>query len=65
MIYRNNKIDALLGMERDRLGDYDFYDNDIRECPVCGALYPENFYIDDDEECVGCDICIHEVEDLY
>lgn len=65
MIYKNNDINALYGMERDRLGGYDCYDEDIKECPVCGALYPEKFYIDDDEECLGCNICVSEVEELY
>ena len=53
------------GYEKYGGGYGDVYDEDVKECPVCGALYPEKFYIDDDEECVGCDICVHEVDELY
>lgn len=66
MIYSNTSPHAVLAMEIDRTANYgDYYDEDIRECPVCGALYPEKFYINDDEDCIGCDICIHEVSELY
>lgn len=66
MIYLNKDKRAELAMETDRTGNYgDYYDEDINECPICGALYPEKFYINDDEDCIGCDICVHAVYELY
>ncbi len=65
MIYSNRNPAALAAMEADRNCCGDFYDEDIRECPVCGALYPEKFFLNDDEDCVGCDICVHEVFELF
>ncbi len=69
MVYSNRNPYAAIAMEKARTGNYgnfdDCYDEDVRECPVCGALYPEKFFINDDEDCIGCDICIHAVDELY
>lgn len=66
MIYKNQNPAALAAMEADRTYSYgDCYDEDIRECPVCGALYPERFFLNDDEDCIGCDICVHTVYELF
>ena len=67
MVYRND--DPVLMSVRDRYlmdeCEADIYDEDIKECPVCGAIYAEKFYLDEDYECVGCDMCIREVGELY
>lgn len=67
MVYLND--DPVLKTVRDRYirgeFEHDIYDEDINECPVCGAIYAEKFYLDDDYECVGCNICIHEVGELF
>lgn len=69
MIYSNKDPNAVIAMELHRTDNYgdcgDYYDEDIRVCPVCGALYPEKFYINDDEDCIGCDFCIYAVDELY
>ena len=72
MYYDNENPDAILAMEKGRqrslCSEYeggDFYDRDIHECPVCGALYPSYFYMNDDEECVGCEMCVTRVSELY
>ncbi|MDY3031282.1 MAG: hypothetical protein SOS24_05925 [Clostridia bacterium] len=69
MIYSNNNPKAILAMEKARMGsDYyggDIYDEDINECPVCGALYPNYFYLNDDEECIGCEMCVTRVTERF
>ena len=69
MLYINSDPKAILAMEKARMGDDyyggDIYDEDINECPVCGALYPEYFYMNDDEECVGCAFCVSKVMELF
>ncbi len=56
MIYSNDDPMAILAMEiarTDNYGEYDSYDGET-VCPVCGAFEPEHYYINDDEECIGC-----------
>jgi hypothetical protein len=67
MKYRNDDPKAVIAMELERTGYYgDFYntDSDLK-CHVCGATAPEHFYMNDDEECVGCYECLHKVFDLF
>lgn len=67
MIYGNDDPMALLAMERSRTGNYGegSYGEDYEEqCPVCGAYDPESFYVNDDDECVGCTVCLYEVNTL-
>lgn len=28
-------------------------------CPVCGAENPEDFWVDDTDEVIGCTCCLH------
>lgn len=66
MIYRNQNPASIAAMEADRTESFgDYYDEDIRECPICGALYPEKFFLNDDEDCIGCDFCVHSVYELF
>lgn len=67
MIYSNDDPMAILAMELDRTGHYgedDYCEDYENECPICGAVNPEHFYINDDEECVGCYECLHRVYEL-
>ena len=34
-------------------------------CPVCGAFELEHYYINDDEECVGCSECVRKSDVMY
>ncbi|MDD6484898.1 MAG: hypothetical protein PUF72_10095 [Clostridiales bacterium] len=69
MIYNSNDPGAILAMERARLDTRDFgadiYDEDLCECPVCGALYPSYFYMNSDEECIGCEMCVYTVTERF
>lgn len=73
MIYRNEDPMAIAAMEAERTGNYgDIYDgyvdydeDDTRRCPVCGAIEPEYYYLDDDEECIGCTECIYRTDVLF
>ncbi len=73
MRYSNDDPRAVIAMELERTGGYgdysdygDFCDYDGETvCPVCGAVDPEHFYMNDDEECVGCYECLHRVYDLF
>lgn len=58
---------AILAMEiarTDNYGEYDSYDGGT-VCPVCGAFEPEHYYINDDEECVGCSECVRKSDVMY
>lgn len=64
MIYANDDTMAILAMEQERTGNYgeDGYDDYFGEqCPICGAYNPEHLFMNDDDECVGCDECIRVV----
>lgn len=67
MKYQNDDPQAVIAMELERTGYYgDFYEHDDSViCPVCGAVDPEHFYMNDDEECVGCYECLHRVFELF
>ena len=64
MIYLNDDNDAIMAMEKNRTGFYGEYDNfeifsENKHCPVCGGESPEKFYINDNEECIGCKFCVY------
>lgn len=60
MIYRNDSRDAVRAMELARTGYYGDYDEGQSfSCPCCGAVEPDVFYVNDDEECVGCSECVY------
>lgn len=67
MIYSNSDPMALYAMECDRTGNYGEYETcgNGDMCPVCSAYEPENFYLNDDEECIGCSECIIKSDVLY
>lgn len=70
MRYTNDDPQAIIAMELERTGDYgEMYDCGYEEntdvCPVCGAMSPEHFYMNDDEDCVGCYECVHRVFELF
>jgi hypothetical protein len=65
MIYSNDDPMALLAMEIDRTGDYGDCDNDGEKCPICGFYEPEYYYLDDDEECIGCSECVYRTDVLF
>ena len=48
----------------DNYGEYDAYDGEA-VCPVCGAFEPEHYYINDDEECIGCSECVRKSDVMY
>lgn len=68
MVYRNGDRKALSALERMRTGFYgdeDFIicgENTVYDCPVCSAKTPRVFYINYDDECVGCSECVAESE---
>lgn len=59
MIYGNDDPMALAAMEEDRLG----YRDSGQICPVCD-IEPEYFYLYEDDECVGCSVCVYETDTL-
>ena len=67
MIYRNDDPRAMIALEEERTGNYgDYYnDRDMKYCPCCGAYEPDHFFMNDDEECIGCYECVHVVYDLF
>ncbi len=68
MIYSNDDPMAILAMEMERTGNYggcDEYCGDEMKCPVCGAYEPEYYYLDDDEECIGCSECVYRTDVLF
>lgn len=66
MIYSNDDPMAILAMEIERTGNYGECDNDSTvKCPVCGAYDPEYYYLDDDEECIGCSECVYKSDVLF
>lgn len=66
MIYSNDDPMSLLAMERERTENYsDCGEAEYEKCPVCGAYEPEHYYLDEDEECVGCSECIYKTEVLF
>ncbi len=67
MMYRCDDPRALIAAEEDRacrFGDY-YDETSTKYCPVCGAYEPDHFFMNDDEECVGCYECVHVVYDLF
>ncbi|MBQ8301634.1 MAG: hypothetical protein IJX57_06700 [Clostridia bacterium] len=67
MIYSNDDPMAIIAMEIERTGNYGDYadDTDTSKCPVCGAYEPEYYYLDDDEECIGCSECVYRTDVLF
>lgn len=66
MIYNNNDPMAITAMEMERTGNYgDCYDAVEERCPKCGARDPEFFYLDEDDECIGCTDCIRRTRTLF
>ena len=49
-----------------KIVDYDpMLVQEKKSCPCCGALDPKYFYLDEDEECVGCTECIFKTDELF
>lgn len=66
MIYSNDDPMAVIAMEIERTGNYgDYDDGNALKCPVCGAYEPEYYYLDEDEECIGCTECVYRTDVLY
>lgn len=66
MIYSNDDPLSLIAMENERTESYgDFGDEVCEKCPVCGAYEPEYYYLDEDEECIGCCECVYKTEVLF
>ncbi len=67
MIYSNDDPMALIAMEIERTGNYGDCDEEenAMKCPVCGAYEPEYYYLDDDEECIGCSECVYRSDVLF
>lgn len=65
MIYSNDDPRALLAMEEERTGNYGYDYSKDGECPICGAYEPEYFYLDDEDNCIGCSSCIHRTGALF
>ncbi len=66
MIYSNDDPMAILAMELERTDNYGDGDEfgDVK-CPICGAFEPEYYYMDEDEECVGCSECVYKTDVLF
>lgn len=66
MIYTNDDPMALLAMEMERTESYGDCDGRYADrCPACGAETPEFYYMDEDEECIGCSECVYRTEVLF
>ena len=66
MIYTNDDPMALWAMEMERTDNYGDCDEERGErCPVCKAEKPEFYYMDDDEECIGCSECVYKTDVLF
>lgn len=66
MIYSNDDPMSILAMELERTENYgDGDETDVMKCPVCGTREPEYYYLDDDEECLGCSECVYRTEVLF
>lgn len=65
MIYNNNDPMAISAMEMERTGNYGDYDAVEEICPACGARDPEFFYLDEDDECIGCTDCVTRTRTLF
>ena len=57
MFYNNESKNAVLAMEYARTGGYGG-DADRYSCPCCGAVEPDAFYVNDNDDCVGCTDCV-------
>ena len=65
MVYSNDDPMALLAMERGRTGNYgDYYEVGEQKCPICSAIDPDYFYLNEDEECIGCSECVYRADVL-
>ncbi len=60
MRYRNDDPMAAVAMNRDRCREPDEEYYEEEQCPVCGTYEPLKFYLNDDDECVGCTSCLRE-----
>ena len=68
MIYSNDDPRAILAMEMERTGNYgemNYCEDNAVRCPVCGAYEPEYYYLDDNEECIGCTECVYKTDVLF
>lgn len=69
MLYKNDDKEAIFAMELARTGYYGEFGSygmqDDSVCPCCGAENPSGFYMNDDDECVGCAACVRMSEALY
>ncbi len=64
MIYKNSDSRVIAALESARLDDYE-EESKVWVCPVCGFYEPDSFYINDNEECVGCSACVYSSEYPY
>ncbi len=70
MIYTNDDPMAIFAMELDRTDGYGavrggFGGYEREKCPVCGDSDPEHYYMNEDEECVGCSECLYKTDVLF
>lgn len=65
MIYSNDDPMAVLAMEMERTGSYGEEGHAADMCPVCGVMSPEYYYMNEDEECIGCCECVYRSEVLF
>lgn len=66
MIYANDDPLSLLAMEEERTANYGDCDYaEVEKCPVCGVYEPEYYYLDDNEDCIGCSECVYKSEVLF
>ena len=62
MIYSNTSPGAVATLENQRLGDDD-YEEETKECPSCGRVDPECFYLSSlTGDCIGCSGCVSQLE---
>ena len=66
MIYSNDDPMALLAMELERTGNYgDEEEYESGYCPVCSTYNPEYFYLNSEDECIGCTECVCKTDTLF
>lgn len=64
MIYSNDDPMAIYAMERERTGNYGDYNDQYEVCPICGMHNPEYYYVNEDDDCIGCSECVYKTDFL-